>query len=186
MGINSWGGNGPTELLERIFRELSGRTRHSDDLIDEIPIAGMALSEAVADRGAKGGGSVAPAVPAEHEFVKMALQVFPAQAMERAKSPSLEVRKDPVDPGHHQMGGPVADNLPGVFAAIEARIARPSVPAQSRRRRHIRNRGMRTRRASAIPTSARRRPPRRETGRRIRHGTLAGHISIGLPYGNNR
>ena len=87
----------------------------------------MALSEAVADQGAKGGGSVAPAVPAEHEFVKVALQVFPAQAMECAESPSLEVRKDPVDPGHHQMGGPVADNLPGVFAAIEARIARPSV-----------------------------------------------------------
>ena len=95
-----------------------GHSRHSDDLIDEIPIAGMALSKAVADQGVEGGGSVAPAVPAEHEFVKMALQVFPAQAMERAESPSLEVRKDPVDPGHHQMGGPVADNLPGVFAAI--------------------------------------------------------------------
>ena len=121
------GSNGPIDKQRRVFLELYSRTRHSDGQIGEIPIGGVAQSEAVAEQDAKGRASMAPAVPAEHELVEVALQVFSARAMIRAKSLSLEVRKDPVDPSQHQMGGPVADNFPVVFAASEAQIARPSV-----------------------------------------------------------
>jgi hypothetical protein len=44
-------------------------------------------------------------VPAEDELVQVAVDVLLPQPVEGAERPKLEVREDPVDPRHEDVGG---------------------------------------------------------------------------------
>jgi hypothetical protein len=51
-----------------------------------------------------------PAVEAEDEFIKVALEVLAAHPVVDAQGPDLEVGEDPVNPGQGDMGGHLADD----------------------------------------------------------------------------
>ena len=50
----------------------------------------------------------APAVKAEDEFIEVGLEVL---AAEPVQGPNLEVGEDPVNPGQHDVGGHLADDM---------------------------------------------------------------------------
>jgi hypothetical protein len=76
---------------------------------------------------AETGLAMTAAVEAEHEFVEVGLEVFAAQAMIDAQRPGLEVGKDAVCPGQHDMSGHCADRMGIVVDAGRAGIARPAI-----------------------------------------------------------
>jgi hypothetical protein len=54
----------------------------------------------------------ATAVESEDEFVEIALEVFPSQAVVDAERPGLQVGEDAMDPGQHDMGAAIfADDM---------------------------------------------------------------------------
>ena len=55
----------------------------------------------------------APAVEAEDEFIEVGLEVLAAQPVIDAQGPGLEVGKDSVDPGQHDVSG----NLPTTWGS---------------------------------------------------------------------
>src|ERR1700739_2417990 len=57
------------------------------------------------------GRAGAPAVETENEFIEVRLEVLAAQPVIDAQGPDLEVGKDPVDPGQHDVSGHVTDNM---------------------------------------------------------------------------
>ena len=69
----------------------------------------------------------AAAVESEDEFVEIALEMFPAQAVVGAERPGLQVGEDAMDPGQHDMGGHFADDMGIVGDVGRAWIGCPSV-----------------------------------------------------------
>src|SRR3954471_20405441 len=69
----------------------------------------------------------AAAVEAKDKLVEVGLEVLAAQPVIDAQGPDLEVGKDPVDPGQHDMGGHLADHMGFVAETGNAGIAGPSV-----------------------------------------------------------
>ena len=59
---------------------------------------------------------MAPAIPAEGEFVEVTLQVLFPDAMQRADEPTLQVGERPVDPWQQNVRRHVADDLADVLA----------------------------------------------------------------------
>ena len=55
--------------------------------------------------------SGAPTVEAEDEFIQVGLEVLAAQPVVDAQGPDLEVGEDPVNPGEHDVGGHLADDM---------------------------------------------------------------------------
>ena len=55
--------------------------------------------------------SGAPTVEAEDELIEVGLEVLAAQPVIDAHGPDLEVGKDPVDPGQHDVSGHLADDM---------------------------------------------------------------------------
>ena len=53
----------------------------------------------------------APAVEAEDEFIEVGLEVLAAQPVIDAQGPDLEVGEDPVNPGQHDVGSHLADDM---------------------------------------------------------------------------
>src|ERR1700761_5974116 len=80
-----------------------------------------------AEQRAETGLAMTAAVEAENEFVEVGLEVFAAQAMIDAERPGLEVGKDAVCPGQHDMSGHFADRMGVVVDAGRAGIARPAI-----------------------------------------------------------
>lgn len=70
----------------------------SGALIYEITIRGRLQAHAEAEEAIKGDAGVASSVPAENEFVQVALGMRLAQSVIDPLCPTLEVREDPVDP----------------------------------------------------------------------------------------
>ncbi len=65
-----------------------------------------------------------PAVEAEEEFIEVALEVLAAEPVVDAQSPDLEFGEDPVNPGHDDMGGHLADDV-GIVG--DAGVSRPTI-----------------------------------------------------------
>jgi hypothetical protein len=80
-----------------------------------------------AEQSAETGMAVMAAVEAENAFIEVGLEVLAAQAMIDAERPGLEVGKDAVGPGPHDMSSHLADRMGIVVHARGARIARPAV-----------------------------------------------------------
>src|SRR3954462_5049662 len=76
---------------------------------------------------AEGGVSSAASVEAEDELVEIGLKVFAAQAVIDAERPALEIGKDAVGPGQHDMGGHAADDMRIVGDAGSTGIPRPAI-----------------------------------------------------------
>src|SRR3954463_3735888 len=76
---------------------------------------------------AEGGVSSAASVEAEDELVEVGLEVFAAQTVIDAERPALEVGKDTVGPGQHDMGGHTADDMRIVRDPRGTGIPRPAV-----------------------------------------------------------
>src|SRR3984893_4030425 len=68
-----------------------------------------------------------PAVEAEDEFIKVALEVLAAHPVVDAQGPDLEVGEDPVNPGQDDMGGHLADDVGIVGDAAGAGVSRPTI-----------------------------------------------------------
>ena len=78
---------------------------------------------------------MATAVPAEHELVKVALDMRPPQAVVHAQSPALEVGEDPVNPHQNLVSFPVANHpfLPRIVG--QAGVTAPAIGDHPRIRR---------------------------------------------------
>jgi len=105
-------------------RGLCGR---SDALVDEVAVGSLGQAHRQPGKRVEGGSGVPPPVPAEDEFVEIALQVGFAQAVEGAQTPALQVGEHPVHPGQQDMGGHAADHLATVLVFLEAEIGRQPV-----------------------------------------------------------
>ena len=53
----------------------------------------------------------APPIEAENKLIEVGLEVLAAQPVIDAQGPDLEVGKDPVDPGQHDVSGHLADDM---------------------------------------------------------------------------
>src|ERR1700747_1978440 len=69
----------------------------------------------------------APAVEAKDEFIEVGLEVFAAHPMIDAQGPDLEVGKDPVDPGQHDVSGHLTDDMGITCDAGGTRIPGPTI-----------------------------------------------------------
>ena len=69
----------------------------------------------------------APAIEAENEFIEVGLEVLAAQPMIDAQGPDLEVGKDPVDPGQHDVSGHLTDDMRIMGNAGGPRIPGPTI-----------------------------------------------------------
>ena len=97
---------GACELMAADRRSAFGELRQagSGTLIDEIAIGGGPEPHAEPEKAVEGDAGVASSVPAEDEFVEIALDMGLSQSVEDALGPSLEVREDPVNPFQDFMG----------------------------------------------------------------------------------
>jgi len=77
----------------------------------------------------EGRRGVASPAPAKDEFVEIAAQVGPAQAMQHPERPAFEVREHPVDPFQHNVGGHRPDDLRLVAAPGQPGISAPTAIA---------------------------------------------------------
>ena len=68
-----------------------------------------------------------PAVEAEDEFIQVGLEVLAAQSVVDAQGPDLEVGEDPVNPGEHDVGGHLADDVGIVSDAGRTGICGPTI-----------------------------------------------------------
>ena len=68
-----------------------------------------------------------PAIETENEFVEVGLEVLAAQPMIDAQGPDLEVGKDPVDPGQHNVSGHLTDDMGIMGDASGAGIPGPTI-----------------------------------------------------------
>jgi hypothetical protein len=80
-----------------------------------------------AEQGSEGGSSSAPTVEAKDEFIEIGLKVLAAQSVVDAQGLDLEVGKNPVDPGQHNVSGHLADDMGIVGHAGDAGIAGPAI-----------------------------------------------------------
>ena len=64
-----------------------------------------------AEQGSECGVPGAPAIEAKDEFIEVGLEVLAAQPVIDPQGPNLEVGKDPVDPGQHDMSGHLTDDM---------------------------------------------------------------------------
>ncbi len=101
--------------------------RGSDPLIDEVTIGGGSETHADPEETIKGDTRVASSVPAEDEFVEVALDMGFAQSVEDALGPSLEVREHAVDPFQQLMRLLPLDNARLVRVGRRVLIAQPTV-----------------------------------------------------------
>src|SRR6516162_11125683 len=68
-----------------------------------------------------------PAIETDNEFVAEGLEVLAAQSMIDAQGADLEVGKDPVDPGQHDVSGHLTDDMGIMGDASGAGIPRPTI-----------------------------------------------------------
>ena len=120
-------------------------------MIDEVAIAGRPEVEADPQEPVEGDTRVASPVPAKDEFIKVALNMGPAQAVVDALGPRLEVGEHAVNPAQDLVCAPAGDDfgLMGVRGRIL--IAEPAVgddvraalngPANETMQRSTRRRG---------------------------------------------
>src|SRR5215813_2041064 len=78
-------------------------------------------------QGSECGMPGAPAIEAENEFIEVGLEVLAAQPMIDAQGPDLEVGKDPVDPGQHDVSGHLTDDMRIMGNAGGPRIPGPTI-----------------------------------------------------------
>ena len=64
-----------------------------------------------AEQGSECGVPGSPTVEAKDEFIEVGLEVLAAQPVIDAQDPDLEVGKDPVDPGQHDVSGHLTDDV---------------------------------------------------------------------------
>jgi len=69
----------------------------------------------------------APAIEAENKLIEVGLEVLAAQPMIDAQGPDLEVGKDPVDPGQHDVSGHLADDMGIMGDASSTGIPGPTI-----------------------------------------------------------
>ena len=114
--------------LRRRRARASGAFEHrSGALIDEVAIGGGPEVDADPQETIKGDARMASSVPAEDEFVEVALDMGLAQSVKDALGPSLEVREDPVDPFQHLMGLLPLDNAHLVWVGRRVLVAEPAI-----------------------------------------------------------
>ena len=80
-----------------------------------------------ARQGSECGMPGAPAIEAENKLIEVGLEVLAAQPMIDAQGPDLEVGKDPVDPGQHDVSGHLADDMGIMGDAGGAGICGPTI-----------------------------------------------------------
>lgn len=111
--------------LESAFGEP--RQAGSGTLIDEVAIGGGPEADAEPEKAIEGDPRVASPVPAEDEFVEIALDMGLAQSVKDALGPSLEVREDPVDPFQHVMGLLPLDDAHLMRVGRRVLVAQPAI-----------------------------------------------------------
>jgi len=111
--------------LESAFGEP--RQAGSGTLIDEVAIGGGPEADAKPKKAIEGDPRVASPVPAEDEFVEIALDMGLAQSVKDALGPSLEVREDPVDPFQHVMGLLPLDDAHLMRVGRRVLVAQPAI-----------------------------------------------------------
>jgi hypothetical protein len=84
--------------IERTKRVVWDQRRPSDALIYEIAIRRGCETDTDPDQRIEGTACVSPPVPAEHEFVEIALQMAFPEAVKHTVRPSLQVGEDAVNP----------------------------------------------------------------------------------------
>ena len=80
-----------------------------------------------AQQGSECGMPGAPAIEAENKLIEVGLEVLAAQPMIDAQGPDLEVGKDPVDPGQHDVSGHLADDMGIMGDASSTGIPGPTI-----------------------------------------------------------
>lgn len=80
-----------------------------------------------AKQGSEGGVPDTPTIEAEDEFIEVGLEVLAAESVVDAQGPDLEVGKDPVDPGQHDVSGHLTDDMGIMDDAGGAGIPGPTI-----------------------------------------------------------
>src|ERR1700749_4571307 len=70
---------------------------------DQYAVGGRSCAGADAEQGIEGGMACSAPIEAEPELVKVMLEVCFAQSVIHAQAPTLEVRKQPMDPGQRDV-----------------------------------------------------------------------------------
>ena len=107
----------------------------SSALIDKVSVCRGCKSGADAEERVEGGGRVAPSVPAEDEFVEVAVQMGAAQAVEGPERPAFEVGEHAMDPLQDDMGGHFPDDLRFMVVIGQTDISAPTIGDHPRARR---------------------------------------------------
>jgi len=80
-----------------------------------------------AEQGSECGVAGAPSVEAEDEFIEVGLEVLAAQPVIDARAQTLRLEKNPVNPGEHDVGGHLADDMGIVGDVGGAEISGPTI-----------------------------------------------------------
>ena len=128
-----WGDSGGVRTCAPA--ESGWDVRRSGASFSEVAVGGGWESQPDIEQTVERGPSVAAAVPAEHEPVKVALDMRPPQAVVHAQSPALEVGEDPVNPHQNLVSFPVA-NHPFLQRIVgQASVTAPAIGDHPRIRR---------------------------------------------------
>ena len=95
--------------------------------LDQYVVAHRFYADCDCEQGSEGGLAGFASIEAEDELVKVGLQVFAAQSVIDAAGPALEVGEHLMDPGQHDVGGLVANDMRVVGVEGNICISRPAI-----------------------------------------------------------